>query len=1030
MSQDSSAPPQDEAGQPTQLAHAPAASASAPAAPHQLAFLAEASRVLAESLEYTTTLERVARLAVPVLADWCVIDLLEDEGGSRRVAVAHVDPAQEAVSREVRRRYPDAQHAPASIAAHVMRTGQPIVVHDISVAHLQAVAHDAEHLQLLLDLGPKADMCLPLIARGHLLGTISFRLVQTARRYTTEDLLLAEELARRAALAVDNARLYAAQASIALENARLFEESTQRHAWLMQVLDMNKRLATSADMPSLLSRIAEAAARLVGAEGATLRIRHGDALVTTRQTQYGLVLPHLPALRLGEGIAGIAARDNRIVMVPDLQTHPDLPAFFKAQAAAVGLQAMISLPIQSRHSVLGVLSVHAARPRVFTDDECAALAICAEQAAIAIEHTQLVAEVQARQAELEHTNSVLCCEIEARQRAEAALALRIEQIEAVRTIAAELTQELSLPTLLELILRRAVECVDAATEGVILLWDTTDQVLIPHACRGYGAWEVQLRTVRLQLGESLSGTVAQRRQGLIVNDYQRSPYVHSQTLMAHLGYTAAMAEPLLYRDRLVGVILLTNGGTRQPFTDRDRELLTLLASHATIAIENARLFAESTRRQTWLASILDINKRIATRTDREHLMARIAEEATHLLGADGAMVRVRQADHLVATPHTCYGPALAAMMDLHFGEALARQAIREDRAIVSADIQADATICAMHKAQAAAVGLHAVLTMPIRGSRGSVGTLQVLSCRPRPFAPDEVAALSAYAEQAAMAIENARLLAAEAERTRALERTNATLHQAIAARQRVEAQREQLMAELEARHAEMERFTYTVSHDLKSPLITIRGFLGLLEQDVLGGDLERMKTDMHYIQGATATMQHLLDELLELAQIGHVANPLTEVPLSELAREAVTLVGGQLVARGVQVHIRPHLPVVRGDRPRLLAVLQNLVDNAIKFMGTQPAPRIEIGARQEREQTICYVQDNGVGIEPQYHEKVFGLFERLEVSSGGTGMGLALVKRILEVHGGRIWVESAGQGHGSTFCFILPLPGEGSQRTS
>jgi GAF domain-containing protein len=125
VSQDSFAPHQDEARQPP---------------PYQLTFLAEASRVLAESLEYTTTLERVARLAVPFLADWCVIELQEDGGGSRRVAVAHVDPAKEAVSREVRRRYPEAQHDPASIAAHVMRTGQPVVVHDISLAHLQAVA--------------------------------------------------------------------------------------------------------------------------------------------------------------------------------------------------------------------------------------------------------------------------------------------------------------------------------------------------------------------------------------------------------------------------------------------------------------------------------------------------------------------------------------------------------------------------------------------------------------------------------------------------------------------------------------------------------------------------------------------------------------------------------------------------------------------------------------------------------------------------------------------------------------------------
>src|SRR5262249_1276789 len=124
-------------------------------------------------------------------------------------------------------------------------------------------------------------------------------------------------------------------------------------------------------------------------------------------------------------------------------------------------------------------------------------------------------------------------------------------------------------------------------------------------------------------------------------------------------------------------------------------------------------------------------------------------------------------------------------------------------------------------------------------------------------------------------------------------------------------------------------------------------------------------------------------------------------------------------ARGVQVHIAPDLPVVVGDRSRLLEVLQNLVDNAVKFMGTQPTPRIEIGFREKEKETVYYVQDNGVGIDPRYHEKIFGLFERLESEGAGTGMGLALFKRIIEGHGGRIWVESAGQGCGSMFFFPL-----------
>ena len=224
----------------------------------------------------------------------------------------------------------------------------------------------------------------------------------------------------------------------------------------------------------------------------------------------------------------------------------------------------------------------------------------------------------------------------------------------------------------------------------------------------------------------------------------------------------------------------------------------------------------------------------------------------------------------------------------------------------------------------------------------------------------------------------------------------------------------------------MERFTYTVSHDLKSPLITIQGFLGLLEKDALAGNIAQMQTDITYIRAAASTMQRLLNELLELSRIGRVVNPLTEVSLSELAEEAVTMVSGQITARGVQVHIAPDLPVVVGDRPRLLGVLQNLLDNAVKFMGAQPQPHIDFGMRREAEETVCYVRDNGIGIAPRYHDKVFGLFERLDSSSDGTGIGLTLVKRIIEVHGGRIWVESAGEGHGSTFCFALPYPSSGA----
>ena len=113
------------------------------------------------------------------------------------------------------------------------------------------------------------------------------------------------------------------------------------------------------------------------------------------------------------------------------------------------------------------------------------------------------------------------------------------------------------------------------------------------------------------------------------------------------------------------------------------------------------------------------------------------------------------------------------------------------------------------------------------------------------------------------------------------------------------------------------------------------------------------------------------------------------------------------------------MPVVYGDRVRLLEVYQNLIDNAVKFMGRQPEPCIEVGVRQHEGEVVCFVRDNGIGINPTYHENVFGLFNQLDPEGGGTGIGLALVRRIVEVHGGRIWVESDGEGRGSTFFFTL-----------
>jgi len=242
----------------------------------------------------------------------------------------------------------------------------------------------------------------------------------------------------------------------------------------------------------------------------------------------------------------------------------------------------------------------------------------------------------------------------------------------------------------------------------------------------------------------------------------------------------------------------------------------------------------------------------------------------------------------------------------------------------------------------------------------------------------------------------------------------------VTLRKWAESERENLINELEAKNAELERFTYTVSHDLKSPLITIKGFLGYVREDVQMGNMERFEVDIQRIGAAAEKMQHLLGDLLELSRIGRLTNEPEYIEMNELIGQVVELLQGRIAAGNIVVQVTDNLSAVYGDRSRIFEVFQNLIDNAAKFMGDQLKPQIEVGVQgQLNDDPIFYVRDNGIGIAPQFKNKIFGLFDKLNAQSEGTGIGLAIVKRIVEFHGGKIWVESEF-GHGTTFFLSLP----------
>jgi PAS domain S-box-containing protein len=390
---------------------------------------------------------------------------------------------------------------------------------------------------------------------------------------------------------------------------------------------------------------------------------------------------------------------------------------------------------------------------------------------------------------------------------------------------------------------------------------------------------------------------------------------------------------------------------------------------------------------------------VAATLEQGEAVDRILEQLEHVVPYDSASVQLIEGDML-----TIVGGRRLPLGDAEIGTRFtidsnepANPVLRQDMPyVLYEDVQ---------KASAAFWGaphqnIHSWLAVPLTVKGKRIGLIALDGNHPGQFSEHHAQLAVTYANQVAVALENARLYT--------------ELQQELD-------QRQNLIAELESKNAELERFTYTVSHDLKSPLITIKGFLGFLERDAASGDAERLAGDIGRIADATDKMQRLLNELLELSRVGRLMSPPQPIPFGDLVREALELLEGSLQAGHVRVQVQEGLPEVYGDRARLVEVLQNLLDNAAKFMGDQPDPRVEVGARgrDDSGKPVFFVRDNGIGIAPQFHERIFGLFNKLDSQSEGTGIGLSLVKRIVEVHGGRIWVES-GPGAGTTFLFTLP----------
>jgi len=263
------------------------------------------------------------------------------------------------------------------------------------------------------------------------------------------------------------------------------------------------------------------------------------------------------------------------------------------------------------------------------------------------------------------------------------------------------------------------------------------------------------------------------------------------------------------------------------------------------------------------------------------------------------------------------------------------------------------------------------------------------------------------------------------------EELQATNEEMEASNEELQAGNEEMQAtneELERARADMEQFASVVSHDLQEPLREVASYTELLERRFKPKLGKQGKEFVGYIASGTGRMQQLIDDILNFSRVGTKGKPFAKVNPEDALKEALANLKVAIKKNRARI-THGALPTVMADEGQLAQLFQNLIGNAIKFRGTKKAPKVHVKAQRKGREWLFSVSDNGIGIEPKYKERIFEVFQRLHTRRDypGTGIGLAICKRIVERHGGRIWLVSK-KGEGSTFSFSIPIMRESVKR--
>ena len=804
----------------------------------------------------------------------------------------------------------------------------------------------------------------------------------------------------------------ATHAAIALENAWLHASTARRNTELEALLLSSKAIGSSLDLDQVLQAIVEQAAAISATPIVRLFLLEEDTQLLRCRVAVGFPLEEARALLipLGASLSGQVALTGEPLAVSD--TRGDPRTHYPTHVAKYGVVSFLGLPVKHQDRCLGVLVFNTPTPREYSRDEITFLAAFAQQAALAIQNAQLYETAVRRSAEREAL------------------------LRATRSVMAGL----EIRDILERIVVEASHIANAPHVKVLLL-DKAAQILRVAAAKGT-ATPVGYE---FPLGASLSGRVAQTGEPLFQADSPSDPRNLFAQADRDLGIVTYLGLPIQKGGEVFGVLTINTTVPRQ-YSSEELAYLSAFADQAGIAIENARLHETAVQRSHQLRTLNEVARTLAQTLDPVRLVQEIVTAFQVLLpkAAGQLWETVENREELRLSTTVGVGePAEGFRRQLSLREGLAGTAAANRSMEIVADVTKDPRF--VNQAWAASEGLVSAIGLPLLRGEQILGALVIFTRTSHTFDGQEIDLLQSFATHAAIAIENARLYEAVRQQsaeleTRVRERT-AELEQAL-----------QVRAE----------FLAKMSHELRTPLNFILGFTDLLRQEVAGPLAPKQHHFLDRVHTGGKQLLAMVEDLLELSMVDVAKTRLRldQISLLPLVREALDVFGVQVA----QKHLRTEVAVaadlsIVADSRKLLRILTNLVGNAVKFTGeggslTVKARRVPAeapdSARTEKQGTTgaagqkgagvgvtgdgkeaapsgwieIAVEDTGIGIPPADLERIFSGFEQVDGSPtrryGGAGLGLALVRTLVSLHGGTVRAESGGSGEGARFVVRLP----------